>query len=195
MSVIGKGRTKIGNLLFASFSSIYSGHSLKASLSKIAMKLQPGGRPGGEMTFIVGLLMTAIGVWLFFDSIRLVAGHKGIISGMMGRGGRGLGQTTSMGVILVPLFAGVVALFMDSTKKWAWGLTWIGLLILVVEILSNFRFHFNVKGSHAILLLLMIAGGIGLMLRSYLLDRSRQDPIDRKIEEMKRRKLKEGRNQ
>jgi hypothetical protein len=159
------------------------------------MKLQPGGRPGGEMTFIVGLLMTAIGVWLFFDSIRLVAGHKGIISGMMGRGGRGLGQTTSMGVILVPLFAGVVALFMDSTKKWAWGLTWIGLFILVVEILSNFRFHFNVKGSHAILLLVMIAGGIGLMLRSYLLDRSRQDPIDRKIEEMKRRKLKEGRNQ
>jgi hypothetical protein len=68
-------------------------------------------------------------------------------------------------------------------------------LILVVEILSNFRFHFNVKGSHAILLLVMIAGGIGLMLRSYLLDRSRQDPIDRKIEEMKRRKLKEGRNQ
>ena len=80
---------------------------------------------------------------------------------------------------------------MDSTKKWAWGLTWLGLFILAVEIVSNFRVRFSVKGSHAILLLVMIAGGIGLMLRSYLLDRSRQDPIEKKIEEMKRRQLKE----
>lgn len=145
------------------------------------------------MTFLIGLLMTGIGIWLFFDSVRIVSGHSGVFSGMMGRG-RGMGQTTSMGILLVPLFAGVVTLFFDSSKKWAWGLTWIGLLILVIEIISQFRPYFNVKGSHAILLLVMIAGGIGLMLRGYILDKTKQDPIDRKIEEMKRRKLKEENN-
>lgn len=154
------------------------------------MKLEPGGRPGGEMTFIIGLLMTAVGLWLFFDSVRIVAGHRGFFSGMMGRG-RGLGQTTSMGIVLVPLFAGVVALFFNSKMRWAWVLTWLGLFILIVEIISQFRPYFNVKGSHAILLLVMIAGGCGMMLRGYVLDRNKQEPIDRKIEEMKRRKLED----
>ena len=39
-----------------------------------------------------------------------------------------------------------------------WILTWVGLFILVVEIVSKFRPVFNVKGSHMILLLVLIAG-------------------------------------
>jgi len=102
-----------------------------------------------------------------------------------------MGQTTSMGIVLVPLFAGVVALFFNSKLKWAWGLTGIGLFILIVEIISQFRPYFNVKGSHAVLLLVMIGGGCGMMLRGYVLDRNRQEPIDQKIEDMKRRKLED----
>ena len=143
------------------------------------MKLQPGGREGGEITFIIGLLLTGVGLWLFFDSVRIESQHRGLISGMMrGRGGGGGGggwETTSMGIILVPLFIGVVALFFDVNKKWAWAMTGIGLAIIIIEIVSRFRPTFSIKSSHAILMLVMIAGGLGMMLRGYLVDRNSKE--------------------
>ncbi|MEZ5299680.1 MAG: hypothetical protein R3F11_03270 [Verrucomicrobiales bacterium] len=45
--------------------------------------------------------------------------------------------------------------------KWAWGLLWIGLAIVVIEILSRIRFHMVMKTSHALILLTMIAAASG----------------------------------
>jgi len=139
------------------------------------MKLNPGGRPGGEVKFLIGLLLSAVGLWLFFDSVRIQTGYGGLFSGMMhGRagGGRGgMGETTSMGIVLVPLFLGIVALFFNVRQTWAWVLTWIGLGIIIIEIVSRFRPFFDMKSSHAFLMLIMIAGGSGLMLRGYVEDR------------------------
>ncbi|NNE93273.1 MAG: hypothetical protein HKN23_16645 [Verrucomicrobiales bacterium] len=150
------------------------------------MKLQPGGREGGELTFIFGLLLTGVGLWLFFDSVRITSGHGGLISGMMGgrRGGGaggmggGFRETTSMGILLVPLFIGVVALFFDAKKTWAWVMTGLGIAILAIEIVSRFRPHFEWKASHAIMMLVMIAGGLGMMLRGYLADRNAKNEQD-----------------
>ena len=144
------------------------------------MKLQPGGSQGGEVKFLIGLLMTAAGLWFFFDSVRFTTGHPGMISGAMhgGRGGgaghgggMGMGQTTSMGIVLVPLFVGVVALFFDVRRTWAWIITWVGVAVLAIEIVSRFRPEFQVNGTHAIMMLVLIAGGIGFMLRAYVEDR------------------------
>lgn len=127
------------------------------------------------MKFLIGLLMTLGGLWFFFDSVNLITGHHGLISGALrggrGGGGAGLGQTTSMGIVLVPLFVGVVALFFDVRRTWAWVMTWAGVAILAIEIVSRFRPQFQVKGSHAILMLVLIAGGIGFMLRAYVEER------------------------
>ncbi len=150
--------------------------------------MNPGGRPGGEIKFLIGLLLAGVGLWLFFDSVRISSGHSGFFSGMMGRGrgggggGGGMRETTSMGIVLVPLFIGVVALFFDVKKTWAWVVTWIGLAIFAIEIVSRFRPVFEVKASHAILMLVMVAGGFGLMLRGYIEDRrnNRDDDIDRR---------------
>lgn len=142
------------------------------------MKLEPGGSQGGEVKFLIGLLLTAVGLWFFFDSVRFTTAHHGLISGALrggrgdGGGGGGLGQTTSMGIVLVPLFIGVVALFFNVKRTWAWIVTLVGIAILVVEIFSRFRPQFNVKGTHAILMLILMAGGIGLMLRAYVEDRN-----------------------
>lgn len=135
------------------------------------MKLQPGGSEGGEVKFLVGLLMSVGGLWLFFDSVNVTSGHPGLLSGAIrggGGGGGGLWQTTSMGIVLVPLFIGVVALFFDVRRTWAWVVTWIGVAILVIEIVSRFRPEVRMKVSHGILMLILIAGGLGLMLRAYV---------------------------
>ena len=136
------------------------------------------------MKFLVGALMTLAGLWFFFDSVHFTTARMGLVSGAIhgvrghhgGGGGDGAGggfaQTTSMGIVLVPLFIGVIALFFDVRRTWAWVVTWIGVAILVIEIVSRFRPQFQVKGSHAILLLVMIAGGIGMMLRAYVDDRN-----------------------
>ena len=149
------------------------------------MKLEPGGTQGGEIKFLIGIVLSLLGLWLFFDSVRFTTGHLGAISSALARGsgmghggpagggggGMGIGQTTSMGIVLVPLFIGVVALFFDVRRTWAWVVTWTGIGILLIEIVSRFRPEFQVKASHFILMLVLIAGGLGLMLRAYVEDR------------------------
>tara|TARA_R110002096_G_scaffold14302_4_gene49859 strand:- start:60 stop:488 length:429 start_codon:yes stop_codon:yes gene_type:complete len=140
------------------------------------MELNPGGRPGGEVKFLIGAALTVAGVWLFFDSVRFTTGHMGMISGAISRGrGGGLMETTSMGIVLVPLFIGVIALFFDVRKTWGWVLSGLGLLILGIEVVSRFRPIMAIKGTHLFLLIILIAGGLGLMFRAYLDDRKRNE--------------------
>jgi hypothetical protein len=95
----------------------------------------------------------------------------GWVTGMMHgwrNGGQMHGwQTASMGIIFVPFFCGVFALFYDATKKWAWYLTYFGIFVLVVEILSRIQFVLNMKTSHLLLMLATFAAGTAMMFRSY----------------------------
>jgi hypothetical protein len=157
------------------------------------MELNPGGRPGGEVKFLIGAALAAVGVWLFFDSVRFTTGHMGMISGAISRGrGGGLMETTSMGIVLVPLFIGIVALFFDVRKMWGWILVGLGLIILGIEVVSRFRPVMAIKGTHLFLLIILIAGGLGLMLRGYVEDRRLQSGEDRRLQSGEDRRLQSG---
>ena len=128
-----------------------------------------GGTDGGVGLFFFGLIMAIAGVYFFFDSVRVHAGHAGALSGMMG-GGRGRGgmmDTTSMGILFVPFFIGVFALFVDAHRKWAWILTYIGIAILAIEVLSRIRFVVDTKLTHLLGMIVLFAAGCALMFRSY----------------------------
>ena len=129
-----------------------------------------GGTEGGTGQFAVGLLLSVAATYLFFDSVKVSTVPFGLVSGMMHRGGGGGGfwETTSMGVIFVPFFIGVIALFYNSRLRWAWGLTLLGLVVVAVEILSRIRFLMVTKTTHLFLMIVLFAAGIGLMLRSYV---------------------------
>ena len=144
------------------------------------MKLEPGGSQGGELKFLFGAVLAAVGLYLFFDSVRFTTGHHGLFSGAFHRrgGGGGLGETTSMGIVLVPLFIGIVALFFDAKRTWGWVITWLGVAILLIEIVSRVRFYMDSKLTHVILMMIMIAGGFGMMLRAYVEDRNRKKGED-----------------
>ena len=125
---------------------------------------EPGGTPGGLQKFGLGLVLSAVSLYFFFDSVHVDTRGVGWISGWMGGANAG---TTSMGIVFVPFFIGIVALFYDAKKRWGWAVTWVGLAILVVEILSRLQFLMNVKTSHLLIMIVTFAAGTGLMLRSY----------------------------
>ena len=85
-----------------------------------------------------------------------------------------------MGLIFVPFLAGVMVLFFDAEKKWAWWLAGLGLAIICIEILSRVRFVLNMKTTHLLLVLGMVAAGAGLLARSYVIGsrRARDTPDD-----------------
>ena len=90
-----------------------------------------------------------------------------------GRGGHGIWETTSMGIVFVPFFIGVIALFYNAKWRWAWGLTYLGLAVLAVEIFSRVRFILNAKTTHLLGMIVLFAAGVGLMLRSYAAKKSK----------------------
>ena len=129
-----------------------------------------GGTDGGLGQFVIGFLMAALAVYLFFDSVLVQTDGGGLMSGMLrGRGGGHgrMGETTSMGILFVPFFLGVFSLFVNSKQKWAWGLTYIGIAILGIEIVSRIRFVINMKLTMMLLMLVLFAAGCGFMFRSY----------------------------
>ena len=139
--------------------------------------------------FVLGLVLAGVSLYFFFDSVHVTTRGSGLISGGMrgfrggggGGGGRGMWETTSMGIVFLPFFIGIIALFYDSKKKWAWTVTWIGLAIIVIEILSRIRFLMEIKTSHLMIMFVTFAAGAGLMLQSYR-DERRAERIRRKDE-------------
>lgn len=129
--------------------------------------MEPGGTQGGTGAFFGGIALMALGAWFLFDSVQVVTGASGWFSGMLGAARGGMWNTTSMGIIFVPFLAGIFILFFDAKAKWAWWLTIIGLLVIIIEILSRIQFVMNSKTSHVLLMLAMIAGGAGLVLKGY----------------------------
>lgn len=111
--------------------------------------------------------MAMVATYLFFDSVRVSTGHHGMVSGMMGGRAGGMIETTSMGIVFIPFFLGVFSLFVDAKRKWAWGLTYFGIALLAVEVMSRVRFIIDTKLTHLLIMLVLFAAGCALMFRSY----------------------------
>lgn len=134
--------------------------------------MKPGGTEGGTGSFLMGggLVLIAIGMYLFLDSVHVHSGQYGWMSGMIGRGRQGM-ETTSMGIVFVPFLIGVGVLFFDASKKWAWWLAGLGLMVIVVEILSRIRFVLEMKTTHLLMILCLVAAGAGMALRAFAMGR------------------------
>lgn len=127
-----------------------------------------GGTPGGTWLFFSGLVLAAAGLWFFLSSVHVVTSPVGMVSGLFNRGIFGGGMpAASTGIVFAPIFIGLVLLFYDARMKWGWALFYAGLAIIVIEIMSRIQFLMNVRTSSLLLMLGMVAAGIGMMLRSF----------------------------
>jgi hypothetical protein len=117
-----------------------------------------GGTQGGLTWFLGGLAMLAVGVYLLFQQVDVHGGYW--------RWG-GWGSGNSFGLTLVPLLIGVGILFYDGESKVGWIVGGLGLLIIIAGIVANLEIHFRRTSLfNTILILVLIAGGIGVILRS-----------------------------
>ncbi len=127
-----------------------------------------GGTNGGVGDYVVGFILSAVSLYFFFDSVHVNSGGLGFFTGLAHSQFRGGNfETSSMGLVFLPFFLGVIALFYNAKPIWAWILMYSGLAILVIEMLSRIRFAMNLKSSHLIILMAIFAAGVGLMIRSY----------------------------
>jgi hypothetical protein len=126
-----------------------------------------GGTPGGIGEFALGFVLAGLAVYLFLDSVVVTSGIGMIAGRVDGMFGGILGGRTSSGLVFVPFFIGVTSLFYDSRQRWGWTLMYLGIAIIVIEILSRMQFLISMKVSHLLGIIVLLAAGTGLMLRSY----------------------------
>jgi hypothetical protein len=102
-----------------------------------------GGTPGGLGEFFAGLAMAAGGGSL------LLWGYN------------------AFGISLIPLLIGIAMVFFDGRSKLGWLLTAFGALVILLGIITNLTIFFRPTSLfNTLIILALLAGGIGLIARS-----------------------------
>jgi len=126
-----------------------------------------GGTPGGEATFLIGLIMTCGGFYLLLNAIVLRA-NFGFGYRVYSIGGYGI----TSGMIMIPFLFGIAMIFYDRRSFIGWLLTIGSVVSLIFGVLSTVNFSMRGMSAFDLMVILVLAfGGIGLLLRS-LGDRS-----------------------
>ena len=114
-----------------------------------------GGTPGGFGEFFAGLAMTIGGGYLLLDQVTVTSGYW-----------RMWGYN-AFGMSLIPLLVGIGLLFFNGRSKIGWLLTAAGALIILLGIITNLTIFFRPTSLFNTLMMLgLLAGGIGLVVRS-----------------------------
>ena len=120
-----------------------------------------GGTPGGTRTFLLGIVLVAIGGYLLFNQVHVNGGY-------WRWGGLG-GYGTNFGITLIPLLLGIGILFVNGKSLVGRVLTGLGALIILLGIIVNLDIHFQQTSLfNTLLMLVLLVAGIGLVVRSVM---------------------------
>jgi hypothetical protein len=114
-----------------------------------------GGTEGGVGQFLVGLVMAVGGACLLTQQVMVTTGFWGWFG------------PHTFGLTLLPLIVGIGVLFFDGKSVLGWVLTVCGAVLIFLGILMNLRVYFETTSLfNTLVMLLMLAGGLGLVARS-----------------------------
>ncbi|MBV8516399.1 MAG: hypothetical protein JO197_03250 [Acidobacteria bacterium] len=114
-----------------------------------------GGTSGGIGTFLFGLGMAIAGGYLLTTQVTVTSGYWH------------WGGYNAFGLSLIPLLLGIGLLFFNGRSIAGWLLTFAGAVIILAGILTNLEIYFRPTSLfNTILMLVLLAGGIGLIARA-----------------------------
>ena len=114
-----------------------------------------GGTPGGLGEFFAGLAMAAGGCYLLLNQVTVTSGYWQ------------LWGYNAFGISLIPLLIGIAMVFFDGRSKPGWLLTAFGALVILLGIITNLTIFFRPTSLfNTLIILALLAGGIGLIARS-----------------------------
>jgi hypothetical protein len=114
-----------------------------------------GGTSGGIGIFFIGLAMAVAGGWLLTNQVTVTSGYWQ------------WGGYNSFGLTLIPLIAGIAFLFFNGRSIIGWLLTFTGAVIILAGIITNLEIFFRPTSLfNTLMMLALLAGGIGLVARS-----------------------------
>jgi hypothetical protein len=114
-----------------------------------------GGTEGGVALFFVGLAMAVGGAYLLTQRVTVTSGFWSFFGG------------PTFGLSLLPLVVGAGILFYDGRNALGWILAAAGALIVFLGILLNLRIYFEPTSLFdTLVMLVLLAGGLGLLARS-----------------------------
>jgi len=114
-----------------------------------------GGTPGGLSHFLMGLGMFCFGGYLLMDRVIVASGYWNFYGG------------NSFGITLIPMLIGVGMLFFNGRSIVGWLLTCAGALFILAGVIANLHIYFQPTSLfHTIVMLVLLAGGLGLIARA-----------------------------
>lgn len=114
-----------------------------------------GGTSGGTGQFLLGLAMAIGGGYLLTNQVTVTSGYWLI------------GGYNAFGLSLLPLLFGIGLLFFNGKSIIGWLLTFAGAVIILFGIITNLHIYFQPASLfNTIIMLVLLAGGIGLVARS-----------------------------
>jgi hypothetical protein len=116
-----------------------------------------GGTPGGAGQFFLGLIMAIAGAYLLTNRVTVTTGYWSFWG------------HNAFGLSLLPLIIGIGILFFNGKSIAGWLLVSAGFVIIFTGILMNLDMYFQQTSLfNTILMLVLLAGGIGLIARAIL---------------------------
>ena len=114
-----------------------------------------GGTTGGVGEFLLGLGMSVAGAYLLTQRVTVTSGYWT------------LWGYNAFGLSLLPLLFGIGLLFFNGRSIAGWLLTFAGVVIILVGIIANLGIYFQPTSLfNTLVMLVLLAGGIGLVARS-----------------------------
>jgi hypothetical protein len=114
-----------------------------------------GGTPGGVGEFLIGLAMAVAGAYMLTQQVTVTSGFWT------------LWGHSAFGLSLLPLVVGVGILFYNGKSIAGWLLTFSGVVIIFAGVLMNLQIFFQPTSLfNTIVMLVLLAGGVGLVARS-----------------------------
>jgi uncharacterized protein len=114
-----------------------------------------GGTPGGIGEFVLGVIMAIAGAYLITTQVVVTSGFWSIWG------------YNAFGLSLFPLIFGIGILFFNGKSIIGWVLLVIGVVIIFTGIIMNLNIYFQRTSLfNTILMFVLLAGGIGLILRA-----------------------------